>query len=203
MKDIRFVLGTCTKSNIKYYFQYNNKVYFIIQKTDTTEKVLEKMTNIRYAYEKWRSYKSESDDVTKNNSNHSDEENALPKDYSYTTVTFEYEADMPVRQSGAKNQGSKYQIDKIGFAQDGKSAKLSPKYGDFEYKNKDDKVREKRYRDERFKEDKERHKEERRKEKKNGDYVLSEKKGFKKNNSRFEKNNSYRRNDRRQEKSSH
>ena len=146
---------------------------------------------------------AESDDVTKNNSNHSDEENALPKDYSYTTVTFEYEADMPVRQSGAKNQGSKYQIDKIGFAQDGKSAKLSPKHGDFEYKNKDDKVREKRYRDERFKEDKERHKEERRKEKKNGDYVLSEKKGFKKNNSRFEKNNSYRRNDRRQEKSSH
>lgn len=203
MKDIRFVLGTCSKSNVRYYFQYNNKVYFIIQKTDDSEKVMEKMTNIRYAYEKWRTYKNESDDAAKNNTNHSDEENDKPKDYSYTSMTFEYEADMPVKQGGPKNQGSKYQIDKIGLSHDGKQTKFAPKHGEFEYKNKDDKVREKRYRDERFKEDKERHKEERRKEKKNGDYISPEKKGYKKNNTRFEKNNSYRRNERRQDKSSH
>ena len=184
MKDIRFVLGECTKSNTKYYFQYNNKVYFIIEKTPLEEKVLEKITNIRYAYEKWRDIKAESDEKANRSANEDNQETIREKDYSYTTITFEYEE---LKKEQDIFVDKKKQIKRI----------------ESEKKIKDERFKEDKFKSDKFKNDKfieDRFREDKRKiDKKHGENQHFEKKNYKKN-VRFEKNNSHRRNDMRNDR---
>lgn len=176
MKDIKFVLGECTKSNAKFYFQYNNKVYFIIEKTPSEEKVLDKITNIRYAYEKWRNIKAGSDDKRKKNGFDDQNTEDGKKDYSYTTVVFEYESQQKTEVKPEVKLQVKEKVEEY------KSARKALRKSENEKKNRDE-----RYREER----------------KRSDYAYSEKKGYKRNTTRFDKQNSYRRKDRKGERQGH
>lgn len=174
MKDIKFVLGECTKSNTKYYFQYNNKVYFIIEKSPTSETILEKITNIRFAYEKWRTIKADSDDKGKKVERDNPEEEIVPKDYSYTTMVFDYESDPIQNNFRERLPKEKIKIEKVAFDKGDErfEKKKKPKKNEYEKRNRD---------------------------KYSGEYPVNERKEYKKN-SRFEKSNQFRRNEYRGEK---
>lgn len=168
MRDVKFVLGECTKSNTKYYFQYNNKSYFIIEKSPIQEKVLDRITNTRIAYDKWRAIKAESDDKSRKIMHEDIAQEVKEKDYSYTTIVFEYESDLTINQKPSKDRlpKEKVKIEKISLDRDGKhEKKINQGRNDFEKDH--------------FREDR----------KKN------DKKIYKKNNTRFDKSNAYRRNE--------
>lgn len=106
MKDVKFIIGACTKRSIKYYFQYNNRVYFIIEKSDGQEKVLDRITNIRYAYDKWKLIKNDSDDRGKD-SPQLPEGTHLSDIIDYGVEAFEFESEEKVKQEEARKEKKK------------------------------------------------------------------------------------------------
>lgn len=118
MKDVKFIIGACKKNRSKFYFQYNNRVYFIIEKNEEQEKVLDRITNVRYAYEKWHTIKQESDDKGKNSMSRDEQSQRLSEITDYSPAEFEYEAQEKLRmeelraerkKSPRKIEGERYQ----------------------------------------------------------------------------------------------
>ena len=87
MKGVKFLIGLCTKGDVKYYFHYNNRTYFILEIKDSEEMVLDKSSNPRYAYDKWRSIKADSDEAHRPEDYELDEdeikERYLPRTFLY------------------------------------------------------------------------------------------------------------------------
>lgn len=87
MKGVKFLIGLCTKGDVKYYFHYNNRTYFILEIKDSEETVLDKSTNPRYAYEKWRGIKADSDEAHRPDDYEPDEDEIrdryLPRAFMY------------------------------------------------------------------------------------------------------------------------